>query len=284
VPSSESRSWPKIAALAPVAQLDRASVYETEGHRFESCRARFAFSTIRIGLLPAEARRRPRKEIQPASPAGRPRRLMALAAVPSVPAPVLFPAPFSAVARDALVAWPAVEPLRARFRDCGWRGCGKIDVEQQFSDQVRGGDGDLKGRRRFPLGVAPRRNKVGRIEAEAAIVDAFQSKLQLSALKLRIAARRFIPNSAWRIPTRRRARQARGAFLKSEKPGPFRWTSRILRTSQGRGRGPFAGRGVRRAFVIADVKVLHRRGREILGDGDAIDRSGRCGSVRCGEK
>src|SRR5947208_1780378 len=26
---------------APVAQLDRASVYETEGHRFESCRARF---------------------------------------------------------------------------------------------------------------------------------------------------------------------------------------------------------------------------------------------------
>ena len=25
---------------APVAQLDRASVYETEGHRFESCRAR----------------------------------------------------------------------------------------------------------------------------------------------------------------------------------------------------------------------------------------------------
>jgi hypothetical protein len=27
-------------AHAPVAQLDRASVYETEGHRFESCRAR----------------------------------------------------------------------------------------------------------------------------------------------------------------------------------------------------------------------------------------------------
>ena len=26
---------------APVAQLDRASVYETEGHRFESCRARY---------------------------------------------------------------------------------------------------------------------------------------------------------------------------------------------------------------------------------------------------
>src|SRR4051812_27233427 len=26
---------------APVAQLDRASVYGTEGHRFESCRARF---------------------------------------------------------------------------------------------------------------------------------------------------------------------------------------------------------------------------------------------------
>src|SRR4051812_27629280 len=28
-------------APAPVAQLDRASVYGTEGHRFESCRARF---------------------------------------------------------------------------------------------------------------------------------------------------------------------------------------------------------------------------------------------------
>src|SRR6478735_1830641 len=27
-------------AHAPVAQLDRASVYGTEGHRFESCRAR----------------------------------------------------------------------------------------------------------------------------------------------------------------------------------------------------------------------------------------------------
>src|SRR3954468_11071440 len=26
---------------APVAQLDRASVYGTEGHRFESCRARY---------------------------------------------------------------------------------------------------------------------------------------------------------------------------------------------------------------------------------------------------
>src|SRR5215218_3718118 len=29
-----------LARRAPVAQLDRASVYGTEGHRFESCRAR----------------------------------------------------------------------------------------------------------------------------------------------------------------------------------------------------------------------------------------------------
>src|SRR6476660_5567484 len=33
--------WPLSSeAHAPVAQLDRASVYGTEGHRFESCRAR----------------------------------------------------------------------------------------------------------------------------------------------------------------------------------------------------------------------------------------------------
>jgi hypothetical protein len=31
---------PALPGQAPVAQLDRASVYETEGHRFESCRAR----------------------------------------------------------------------------------------------------------------------------------------------------------------------------------------------------------------------------------------------------
>ena len=30
-----------LNAAAPVAQLDRASVYGTEGHRFESCRARY---------------------------------------------------------------------------------------------------------------------------------------------------------------------------------------------------------------------------------------------------
>src|SRR5207302_2458877 len=31
-----------LSTRAPVAQLDRASVYGTEGHRFESCRARSA--------------------------------------------------------------------------------------------------------------------------------------------------------------------------------------------------------------------------------------------------
>src|SRR5690349_2822590 len=31
---------------APVAQLDRASVYGTEGHRFESCRARFGIPVL----------------------------------------------------------------------------------------------------------------------------------------------------------------------------------------------------------------------------------------------
>src|SRR3954464_674879 len=36
--------------LAPVAQLDRASVYGTEGHRFESCRARRG-SPATAGLL-----------------------------------------------------------------------------------------------------------------------------------------------------------------------------------------------------------------------------------------
>jgi hypothetical protein len=37
--------WP-AQAPAPVAQLDRASVYGTEGHRFESCRARFVSQRI----------------------------------------------------------------------------------------------------------------------------------------------------------------------------------------------------------------------------------------------
>ena len=34
-----------LFARAPVAQLDRALVYETKGHRFESCRARHLKST-----------------------------------------------------------------------------------------------------------------------------------------------------------------------------------------------------------------------------------------------
>ena len=52
-----SESEPRAAPLrccphAPVAQLDRASVYETEGHRFESCRARYPPAS-----LPANAAR-----------------------------------------------------------------------------------------------------------------------------------------------------------------------------------------------------------------------------------
>src|SRR3954466_9425253 len=37
--------------LAPVAQLDRASVYGTEGHRFESCRGRFGKACSRGAFL-----------------------------------------------------------------------------------------------------------------------------------------------------------------------------------------------------------------------------------------
>ena len=40
-PTATTTLWPLSSeAHAPVAQLDRASVYGTEGHRFESCRAR----------------------------------------------------------------------------------------------------------------------------------------------------------------------------------------------------------------------------------------------------
>ncbi len=42
---------------APVAQLDRASVYETEGHRFESCRARSSDRAV----LPANIRKTARR-------------------------------------------------------------------------------------------------------------------------------------------------------------------------------------------------------------------------------
>jgi hypothetical protein len=52
---------PAVARLAsgaaPVAQLDRASVYGTEGHRFESCRARCgtpAFAAVFCSRLPRE--------------------------------------------------------------------------------------------------------------------------------------------------------------------------------------------------------------------------------------
>ena len=34
------RSLPRIATSAPAAQSDKTVVYETEGHRFESCLAR----------------------------------------------------------------------------------------------------------------------------------------------------------------------------------------------------------------------------------------------------
>src|SRR5215211_5826414 len=37
---AEAPAGATLARRAPVAQLDRASVYGTEGHRFESCRAR----------------------------------------------------------------------------------------------------------------------------------------------------------------------------------------------------------------------------------------------------
>src|SRR5205823_6988817 len=55
-------------ALAPVAQLDRASVYGTEGHRFESCRARsekclllrgFSATCVRsVSVCPARGKKR----------------------------------------------------------------------------------------------------------------------------------------------------------------------------------------------------------------------------------
>ena len=39
-PSVGSNPTPSAIKNAPVAQLDRVSDYESEGHRFESCRAR----------------------------------------------------------------------------------------------------------------------------------------------------------------------------------------------------------------------------------------------------
>jgi hypothetical protein len=54
-PSKDCRS----AGTAPVAQLDRALVYETRGHRFESCRARPGLSRVRtcdIARLPGSLR------------------------------------------------------------------------------------------------------------------------------------------------------------------------------------------------------------------------------------
>jgi hypothetical protein len=41
LPRRRSDRWLDSGIAAPVAQLDRASVYGTEGHRFESCRARY---------------------------------------------------------------------------------------------------------------------------------------------------------------------------------------------------------------------------------------------------
>ncbi len=44
----DTQSYADCYLQAPVAQLDRASVYGTEGHRFESCRARTPLA--RVGL------------------------------------------------------------------------------------------------------------------------------------------------------------------------------------------------------------------------------------------
>ena len=44
-----------LRQCAPVAQLDRASVYETEGRRFESCQAHLPLSIVVKGrLLPSK--------------------------------------------------------------------------------------------------------------------------------------------------------------------------------------------------------------------------------------
>ena len=43
------------SAGALVAQLDRALVYETKGHRFESCRARHSFPSIINYLRPIQS-------------------------------------------------------------------------------------------------------------------------------------------------------------------------------------------------------------------------------------
>ena len=48
--SLESPPGPPSPNPAPVAQLDRASVYETEGHRFESCLARCSDPAWEAGL------------------------------------------------------------------------------------------------------------------------------------------------------------------------------------------------------------------------------------------
>ena len=43
----EAIDWVESVVYAPVAQLDRVSASEAEGHRFESCRARHLFVLFR---------------------------------------------------------------------------------------------------------------------------------------------------------------------------------------------------------------------------------------------
>src|SRR5215204_6420113 len=48
-PAASPQARAILTGQAPVAQLDRASVYGTEGHRFESCRARHRTSSYAGG-------------------------------------------------------------------------------------------------------------------------------------------------------------------------------------------------------------------------------------------
>src|SRR5215204_3452272 len=48
-PAVDGEAGATLSTRAPVAQLDRASVYGTEGHRFESCRARHSTSSYAGG-------------------------------------------------------------------------------------------------------------------------------------------------------------------------------------------------------------------------------------------
>jgi hypothetical protein len=54
--SNAGRDWSSIQKyIAPVAQLDRVSASDAEGHRFESCRARHLSLSL-VGVLRSSAR------------------------------------------------------------------------------------------------------------------------------------------------------------------------------------------------------------------------------------